>query len=219
MTARSGICSVFRWFFPSVLVFTVGLGLVGDRRVAANAEKEIVEFASQIPGLHALLADQEAFESLSSMLDYCTLWDFCTHNEGDVTVHSFSFAGKEPHTTRLQTLTFTVTPDRTLPSGYRIEGPRHGFSYLAGDLPPIAPERECLKILRAAFGDDRVVARLTVFLDSWSIASISVEAVSQSSDHWLIIRSSSEGGREPHIWSWRVQEWSDSNYTFISGND
>jgi hypothetical protein len=218
MTANTGIRSVFRWFFPAVLAFTVTLGLVGDRRVAANAEKELVEFASQIPGLHALLANQQCFELLSSMLDYNSLWDFCIHEEGDRSVHVFSFAGKEPHTTRLQTLVYTVTPDPSQTGGFRIEGPSHGFNYLSGGIPPIAPERKCLEILRAAFGNDRVVARLTTFLDFWPIASIVVEAVPESSEHWFIIRSPSEGGNAPHTLTWRVQE-SDSTYSFTSGND
>src|SRR6185436_15130546 len=56
MRARSRIRSVCRWFFPSVLVISVGWGLVGDRRVAANEQDPFV-FASQIPTLGALLAD------------------------------------------------------------------------------------------------------------------------------------------------------------------
>ncbi len=205
MTAHTGIRSVFRWFFPAVLAFTVALGLVGDRRVAANSQPTEIIFAGQIDSLYAILADQESFDSLSGLLEYNSLWDFCIHEEGEGAVHIFSFAGKEPHMSRVQTLAFTVFPDQSLPAGSRVEGPGHGFSYLTGDRHPVATNRECLKILRAAFGDDRVKDRFKDFLEFDPIESMSVEPLPESADHRLTIRSPSDHGEDPRTISWRVQ--------------
>ena len=219
MRARSRIRSVCRWFFPSVLVISVGWGLVGDRRVAANDFQYPHDFASQFPDLHALLADQERFELLSGILDYNSLWGFSVHKEGGSIVPTFCFGGKEPNLRRGQTLAFSVTEDPTLPGGYRIEGPSHGFSYLRGGRPPIATDRECLKILGAAFGSDSVQRQFKDFLEFDDIDSISVEPMPESTEYRLAIRSPSDQGEEPRTMSWRVQKWSDSSYIFIQGND
>ena len=218
MRASTGIRSVLRWLFPGVLAFAMVLGLVGDRRAAANADFSIQIWAVHVPSLQALLADESRFAQISELLEYNSLWDVCTHSAGNSVVHLFSFAGKEPHLSRVQTLSFTVTLDLGSPTGYRIEGPDHGFSYLMAN-PPVASDLECLKVLRASFGDDGVLGELRRFLDLWPVDLINVEPFPESHDHRLTFRSPIEPGREPYSLVWRVRQWTESSYEFIRDQD
>jgi hypothetical protein len=194
------------------------LGLVGDRRASANADPGLEAYAVHVPSLHALLADPGHFQLFSQLLEYNSLWDICTHDKGSSVVHVFSFAGKEPEFTRLQTLTFTVTPDLGSPAGYRIDGPDYGFSYLRAD-PPVASDPECLKVLRASFEDDGVLGELKRFLDLWPVDLINVEQIPESQDHRLTFRSPTEPGREPYSLVWRVRQWTHSSYEFFRDQD